>query len=101
MYRSLEDYLASLSDQEREEHKLLIEDCLKRNREMKANINRIREDLAVLSETWEELQAKTRALLGSISSLNSSILDLYLITRSESFVRVVESVSGGFARSMN
>ena len=101
MHRSLCDYIASLSDKEKEEHKALIEDCLGRNRQMKENINRIREDLKVLFESWEELQAKTGYLLDSIDRLNSSILDIYLVTRSESFARIVESVSDCYAPSMN
>jgi len=102
MKRTLEDYIASLSEEEKEQHRELIEDCLRRKRQSKEATSQIRKDLKSLSADWEELQTKSKLLLDSINRLNSELREIYLVTRSEPFMRIAEiSRAEGPVRNMN
>jgi predicted nuclease with TOPRIM domain len=102
MKRTLEEYIATLSEAEKEQHKELIEDCLRRKRQTKEATNQIRNDLKSLSSDWKELQTKSKLLLDSIKRLNSELRDIYLVTRSEPFVKIsAASRSDDTFRSMN
>jgi hypothetical protein len=102
MKRTLEEYIVTLSEAEKEQHKELIEDCLRRKKQTKEATIQIREDLKSLSADWNELQIKSKLLLDSINRLNSELRDIYLVTRSEPFVRISAiSRSEDTFRSMN
>jgi hypothetical protein len=90
MKRTLEEYIATLSEEEKEQHKELIEDCLRRKRQTKEATNQIRKDLKSLSADWKELQIKSGLLLDSINRLNSELKDIYHLSRSEEFVQLAE-----------
>jgi hypothetical protein len=92
MKRTLEEYIATLSEEEKEQHKELIEDCLRRKRQTTEATSQIRKDLKNLSADWIELQTKSKLLLDSINRLNSELKDIYLVTRSESFARLAENL---------
>ncbi len=92
MYKPLEDYISSLSPAEREQHRDLIEESVRRSRKNKENMDRIREDIAKLSEDWRELRVSQEGLLESIRKLNSKIIDLYMFVNSELFVRTVKPI---------
>lgn len=98
MYKPLEDYISGLSMEEKQKHRALIEDCVGRSRKTKENINKIKEDIKTLLESWEELQAGQKNLIDSLTKLNANIADLYLLIRSEAFAR---SLRADYARSMN
>lgn len=101
MYRSLDAYIASLSEKERQEYRDLIDDCVARNRRMSESIEGLRRDLKALSESWRELREKTELLLRSIARLNDGLRDLYGVIYSDDFAHKVESASGGYVQSMN
>ncbi|MBF0506834.1 MAG: hypothetical protein HQL09_08355, partial [Nitrospirae bacterium] len=77
-YQSLEDYIATLSESEKEQYKYLIEESRQRDSAIKKNCDSLRENLWALSESLNDSMKAIDALGTQVLQLKVNILRVHL-----------------------
>lgn len=77
-YQSLEDYIATLSEHEKEQHKLLIEESRQRDSSIKKDFNALRQNIGALCESVNDGLNAIGTLRIQVRQLNSNMLKLHL-----------------------
>ncbi len=81
VYEKLVQYIASLSAEEREKHRDLIEDTLKRDRELARNFREGRKNAEKFAENLTRVLYEAIDLHSSISMLNERLSELRDISK--------------------
>jgi|GEM_PF-3126209 len=76
-YLNLEDYIATLSESEKERYKCLIQESRERDANLRKNCDELRKKLEKLVLEMEACGEEMVSLKKALSDLNSSLLEVY------------------------
>ncbi|MGO9015408.1 MAG: hypothetical protein ACLQF0_10550 [Dissulfurispiraceae bacterium] len=77
-YQSLEDYIATLSEREKEQYKFLLEECRQRDSAIKKNFDALKQNIGALSESQDSGVKAIGALRIQVRELKTNMLRLHL-----------------------